>query len=121
MSTAGEILVCDKCEKRIQVRKIDAAEYLWVAHRDGLVVRAWLAHKACDRDPDPEIKTLELAWFADFGEALTRVAAMTTRYSFTSQQLAQLVRVAWAVAAGATPEQAEKSRKVCAIMRGDDG
>jgi hypothetical protein len=110
------ILVCDVCDR--QIGTPDGAMFYWVAFADGVVTSAKLAHKRCD-DHDPAAQSLELAWLSDPAEALQRVAELAVRYAFTSQQLGQLVIVAWAVASTATPEQAEHARRLSARMRGE--
>lgn len=112
---ARGILRCSDCDKLVS--DVDGAMYVWLAHADRVVQSAGLVHKRCDGG-DPAVQSLELAWFADAGEALQRVAELASSYNFTSNQLRELITIAWAVAFTASPEQAEGARKVAERLRG---
>jgi hypothetical protein len=103
--TPHEILVCDACRQPIGA--LNSAMLFWGTERpeDGSPVMALaLTHKGrCDRHGLD--LSAELTWFADAQAALQRVAAMSDEYTFSAEHLGRLTRIAWAVAAVASPKE----------------
>lgn len=121
------VLQCEHCDGVIAAGELGGAMFFWDGAPAPAPVRAAsLLHKLCvDRSSDfgrhrhPYVRdgegdfglSIELDSFADPGAALWHLARLSLDFNFTAEQLAELVRVAWATSINANSEERERGHR----------